>query len=79
MLGRLRPTWPPAKPDVIADVVLVMALSVGLVVDILALLALGLTDHLTPADRRDGRRSALFGCHSSAPRALVSSRSIGRL
>ncbi|MGP8231317.1 MAG: hypothetical protein ACLQL2_01440 [Methylovirgula sp.] len=49
ILGRLRPTWPPAKPDVIADVVLVMALSVGLVVDILALLALGLTDHLTPA------------------------------
>ena len=47
ILGRLRPTWPsgPAKDNAYA--VLVMALGVGLAVDLLALLALGLTGLLT--------------------------------
>ena len=47
ILGRLRPTWPRGPADDSAYAVLVMALGVGLVVDILALLALGFTGHLT--------------------------------
>ncbi len=48
ILGRLRPTWPSEPANDNAYAVLVMALGVGLAIDILTLLALGLSGLLTP-------------------------------